>query len=280
MTQPAVSIQLKNLQDQFEIPLTEVIGRKLHVTDFGFELAAIAEDILNNVSTIQHKALSFKGLLAGKLSIASVSTGKYIMPYFLSDFLKKHPHIDLRLDVSQREKVIKSLEENSVDFALVSVAPENLEVNQEILMPNKLFLVAPGEIELPEQSLPDSAQLGNIPIIFREKGSGTRLVLEQYLDKFHVNPMVKLELTSTEAVKQAVIAGLGVSVLSVFSIRYELMEKALKIIPYKGFPLLSEWRLIWLKEKKLSPVAQAYLAFIRREKSAIFQQKFSWVNGF
>jgi LysR family transcriptional regulator, low CO2-responsive transcriptional regulator len=280
MTQPAVSIQLKNLQDQFDIPLTEIIGKRLYVTEFGFELAKMAEDILAGISTIEHKTMLYKGLLAGKLKIAAVSTGKYILPYYLSDFLSQHAHVELLLDVSQRENAVQSLEDNTVDFALVSIVPENLEVEEEVLIPNKLFMVASPEFVLPEDVITDSRLLDHIPIIFREKGSGTRLLLQQYLDRSHTQPKVKLELTSTEAVKQAVVAGLGVSVLSIFSMHYELKEKVIQIIPFKGFPLKSTWRLIWLKKKKLSPVAQAYLDFIRKEKNDITRRRFSWVDEY
>jgi DNA-binding transcriptional LysR family regulator len=153
-------------------------------------------------------------------------------------------------------------------------------VNQEVLMPNKLFLVAPKVFHLPDHKGANAGSFSDVPIIFREKGSGTRLVLEQYMNKIHVHPKVKLELTSAEAVKQAVIAGLGMSVLSIFSIHLELMNKALKIVPFKGFPLVNQWRLVWNKDKKLSPVAQAYLAFIKKEKAAIVEKKFSWMHNF
>ena len=114
LTQPAVSIQLKNFQDQFEIPLTEVVGRKIYVTDFGKEIAEAAEQILQQVGTINYKTLAYKGQLFGKLKLSIVSTGKYIMPYFLSDFLKLHPGIELEMDVTNKNKVVKSLQQNQI----------------------------------------------------------------------------------------------------------------------------------------------------------------------
>jgi DNA-binding transcriptional LysR family regulator len=281
MTQPAVSIQLRNLQDQFEIPLTEVIGRKLHITDFGFEMARQAEEILQSVAEIQQKAQQYKGLLAGALRIDSVSTGKYILPHFLTGFLKKNPYIDLSLEVSQRENVIRSLEENRVDFALVSVVPEHLEVNEEQLMPNRLFLVASAGFSVQEADTEEPVPWQHLPIILREKGSGTRWILEQHIHRHHINPpQVKFELASTEAVKQAVVAGLGVSVLSVYAMKFELKENILSVIPFPGFPLLNQWRLIWLKDKKLSPVAQAYLEYIRTEKGRIYENNFKWAEAY
>ena len=116
LTQPAVSIQLKNFQDQFEIPLTEVIGRRLYITDFGREIADAAEKILEEVNTIASKTEAYKGKLTGKLKISVVSTGKYVMPYFLVDFLKQHTGIELLLDVTNKAKVIESIEKNEVEF--------------------------------------------------------------------------------------------------------------------------------------------------------------------
>ena len=141
LTQPAVSIQLKNFQDQFDIPLTEVVGRKLFITDFGKEIAAAAEIILDSAHNINHKTLSYQGQLSGRLKISVVSTGKYVIPYFLANFLKQHASIELLLDVTNKAKVIESLENNEVDFSLVSVLPQHLQVEKVELMQNKLFLV-------------------------------------------------------------------------------------------------------------------------------------------
>ncbi|MFT6282473.1 MAG: DNA-binding transcriptional LysR family regulator, partial [Salibacteraceae bacterium] len=128
LTQPAISIQLKNFQDQFSIPLTEVVGRKLYVTDFGMEIAKAAKKIIEEVDAINYKTLSYKGKLSGKLRISVASTGKYVMPYFLSEFIREHKGVELIMDVTNKSKVVRSLELNEVDFALVSVLPKKLSV--------------------------------------------------------------------------------------------------------------------------------------------------------
>lgn len=280
MTQPAVSIQLKKLQDQFNIPLTEIIGRRLHITDFGWELYGIAEKILNEVDTITYRTESFSGLLSGKLKLAVVSTGKYVMPYYLKQFLQEFPTVDLSMDVANRSRVIERLTNNEVDFALVSVLPKGTSVDQEILMPNKLFLIGSTDHKIAANQTLNKSIFENIPLIFREEGSGTRQKMQQYFEKTHIHPTVKLELTSTEAVKQAVIAGLGFSILSLASIRSELLENDVKIIPVKGLPLRSEWRLIWLKQKKFSVVAKTYLDFLRKNKQLIYKNHFSWIEKY
>ncbi len=139
LTQPAVSIQLRNFQDQFDIPLTEVIGRKIYITDFGREIAKAAEVIIQQVHAINYKTMAYKGQLTGRLKISVVSTGKYVMPYFLSQFMQQHPGIELEMDVTNKQKVIESLENNEVDFALVSILPKNLSIEKLDLLQNKLF---------------------------------------------------------------------------------------------------------------------------------------------
>lgn len=279
LTQPAVSIQLKNLQDQFEIPLTEVIGRKLFVTDFGREIAVAAEKILNEVQAINYKTLAYKGQLIGRLKISVVSTGKYVMPYFLSDFLKQHQGIELVLDVTNKAMVIESLERNEVDFSLVSVLPESLQVEDVELMENKLFLVGNKEQKF-ERRLHDNSILEEIPLIYREAGSATRHVMEKFIKQNNLSVRKKMELTSNEAVKQAVVAGLGYSIMPLIGIKNELINGDLQIIHVKGFPIKSNWKLIWLKNKSFSPVANAFLEYLRKEKSRIISEKFKWFEEF
>lgn len=279
LTQPAVSIQLKNLQDQFDIPLTEVIGRQLYLTDFGAELAIAVEKILSEVYAINYKTLAYKGQLSGRLKLSVVSTGKYVIPHFLSDFLKQHQGIELSLDVTNKEKVIESLEKNEVDFALVSVLPEKLQIESIELMQNKLYLVGGAE-KMDNYEEKGHEILENLPIIYREEGSGTRYTFEKYISKHNLKVRKKMELTSNEAVKQAVIAGLGYSVMPLIGIKNELMNGELTIIPIKGFPLNSVWNMIWLKNKGFSPVAAAFLENLKKEKERIIHEKFRWFEEY
>jgi DNA-binding transcriptional LysR family regulator len=275
LTQPAVSIQLKNFQEQFDLPLTEVVGRKLYVTDFGKEIAIAAEKILEQVNAINYKTASFKGQLTGRLKISVVSTGKYVMPYFLSQFLEQNPGVELKLDVTNKAMVINSLDENEIDFALVSILPEVIQFENVELMENRLFLVGGRDFEV-EKSLSGAELIERITLIFREHGSGTRLTMERYLKGQSISVRKKLELTSNEAVKQAVIAGLGCSIMPLIGIKNELKNGDLKIIPIDGLPIVTTWNLIYLKNKKFSPVAEAYLEFLRDEKKGIIKKYFDW----
>ena len=279
LTQPAVSIQMRNLQNQFEIPLTEVVGRKLYITEFGFEIAQIAQRIIDEVDAINYKTLAFKGLLSGRLNFSVVSTGKYVMPYFLTDFLRDNKGIDLNMEVTNKSKVINSLENNEVDFALVSVLPNDVKLNSEVLLENKLYLIGNREAVIPKTPYEKSI-FNDLKLIYREEGSATRLVMEQFFEKNEIKVNMKMQLTSNEAVKQAVISGLGYSIMPLIGAKNELETKDLQIIPVVGFPIKSDWRLIWLKGKSLSPVALAYLEFIKKEKNQISETYFSWINTF
>lgn len=279
LTQPAVSIQFRNFQEQFEIPLAELVGRKLYITDFGQEIALAAEKILNEVNAINHKTLAYKGQLAGKLKLSVVSTGKYVMPYFLTDFLQQHQGIELLLDVTNKSKVLESLRKNEVDFALVSVLPDKLQIDKIELMQNKLFLVGNRQ-QIFEKKVHDQTIFEKFSLIYREEGSGTRLVMEQFIAQNQLPVQKKMELTSNEAVKQAVIAGLGNSIMPLIGIRNELTNGDLQIIPTIGLPIASTWNLIWLKNKSFSPAAAAYLEHITTQKSKIIQERFEWFDQY
>jgi DNA-binding transcriptional LysR family regulator len=275
LSQPAVSIQLKNFQDQFGVPLIEVIGRKVYVTDFGKEIAEAAENIINQVYAINYKSLAYKNQLTGRLKIASVSTGKYVMPFFLSGFMRQHAGIELLMDVTNKNKVFESLKNNEIDFGLVSFLPSNLDVEKLDLLQDKLYLVGKRETNTSE-NVTAKKMFENLPIIFREHGSGTRQLMEKFLQSNNITVLRKVELTSNEAVKQALMAGLGYSIMPFIGIRKEIVSNELQIIPVKGLPFKTTWNLIWLKGKKLSPTAAAFLEYLQKNKEQIVADTFSW----
>lgn len=269
MTQPAVSMQLKNFQDQFDLPLYEVIGRQLYITDFGQEIVEQAGRVMHEMADIQYKMAAYKGLIAGKLHIASASTGKYVLPFFLAEFLAQNPGIDLVLDVTNKRAVVEQLKNNEIDFAFVSVPPENINIEEELFLENRLYLVS-------NEANPHHDK----PLIHREEGSATRVAMEQYFGTNKGNQRKQMELTSNEAVKQAVIAGLGNSIMPLIGIKNEIFSKELFLIPAEGLPIATQWRLTWLKGKRLSPVAKAFLGFIREHKTQLLELHFGWYQQF
>jgi len=223
--------------------------------------------------------MAFKGQLTGRLKISIVSTGKYIMPLFLTNFLKSHPDIELILDVTNKSKVIESLENNEVDFSLVSVLPEKLSINKIELMQNKLYLIGNSDKKFKTTQY-DKKIFEELPLIYRENGSGTRLVMEKFIEKNNLPVRKKMELTTNEAVKQAVMSGLGYSIMPLIGLKNELLNGDLQIIPVKNFPIKSTWNLIWLNHKHFSPVAVAYLNYIKKEKNNIIKEKFEWFENY
>lgn len=262
MTQPALSIQLKNFSSLFEFQLLERKGRSIKVTDYGHQIFKTAHELLEKATHMNYLTEAFRNLEAGSLRIASVSTGKYIIPYVVADFLEHYPKVDLNIQVSNKEDVVARMKDEDLDFALVSVIPNSVLVNEEVLFKNELFLVG----NTPEF---DSKR----PLIYREKGSATRQAMDRYFRDS--SPRKTFELTSNEAVKQAVKAGLGHSILPRIGITHELAEKSLYIIPQKNLPIVTQWRIVYNKQKLLSPVAQTFLSYLKEHKEAIIKRFFS-----
>lgn len=261
MTQPAVSVQLRNLQDQFDIPLTETIGKRIYITDFGMELYESAQAVIQEIEVLNYKSKNFKGLMAGRLKVAAVSTGKYVAPYFLGGFLDQHHGIDLMLDIGNHQHVLRTIHKNEVDLAFISHDIADLETEEVFLMENLNFLVGKDKHRDPEKAF-----------IFREKGSAMREMMEKSFSRQHK----MIELTSNEAIKQAVMAGIGYSVIPLIGIKNELLAHELFILPEEGFPKITQWRMIWLKDKKLSPLSRAFIDHVIQHKQSIILEHFSW----
>lgn len=278
LTQPAVSIQLKNFQSQFNIPLIEIINKKVYITEFGKDIAESAQSIMNEVSVIDNRLTKYNGSLTGTLRISSVSTGKYVIPFFLADFLRENQNVDLHLDVSNKATVLDLLEQNQSDFSLVSVLPKHVALQRIELMPNTLYLVGAGNKSL-QNELFHKQTIEKLPLIYREEGSATRMAMEKFIEKNRITVKKKIQLTSNEAVKQAVIAGIGFSIMPVIGLKNELENKQLQIIPIKGLPIKTSWNLIWHRKKRLSPVATAFKEYIEQHKKDIIHSNFNWIQG-
>lgn len=270
LTQPAVSIQLKRLQDQFEIPLTERIGRKIYITEFGRQVAESAKQILDESNRLKSTVNQYKGLLTGKVTISVVSTGKYVIPFFLESFMKRYPHVELKIDVSNKLSVIESLKNNESDFSLVSVLPEKIDVDRIELLDNELHMVGSSVFE--NESIEEIIK--NHTFIFRENGSATRKAMEQYITQQKLSGFKRMELVGNEAVKQALLAKLGVSIMPLIGLKNELEKNQLKIFPLKGLPIVTSWNLIHAKGKQLSPAALALTDHIQENMQDIIAEHF------
>ena len=273
LTQPAVSIQLKKLQDQFELPLTEVIGRQLYITDFGKEIAIRAQRILDEADGIKYTVDQFKGILTGSIKISVVSTGKYIIPYFLKNFMDLYPGIEISIDVSNKQKVIKGLEENNSDFSLVSVLPEEVKIKTVELMENRLYLVGHKDFSGKMKRVKD---LEKVTLLLREDGSATGKAMHQYLKENTVKIEKSMELVSNEAIKQAVNAGIGFSIVPLIGLRTAISHENVKIYPLKGLPMITKWNLVYVRDKQLTPAQKALINFIEENKERVVAEHFDW----
>ncbi|MEO1417993.1 MAG: LysR family transcriptional regulator [Bacteroidota bacterium] len=276
LTQPAVSIQLKRFQDQFEIPLTEVMGRQLHITDFGREVASVSKKILDEAEGLSLATAHYKGLLTGKIKISVVSTGKYVIPYFLRDFMKKYPSVEIIINVSNKQSVVKGLQKNDSDFYLVSVLPDGIPLEKVELLDNKLYMV--GSSRFRDMKL-TKKRLSELTLIFREEGSATRNAMSAYLEDQKIQGYKSMELVSNEAVKQAVNAGLGFSIMPLIGLRNELAMESLHIFSMKKLPIITRWHLVYPKGKQLLPASVELIRFIEENKQQVVENYFDWAMG-
>ena len=196
----------------------------------------------------------------------------------MSPFLREHQKVELAMDVTNKSKVLQSLLSNEVDFALVSIIPSSIAVEGISLLQNKLYLLGNKSAIKTYQSAEEFLEKSTI--IFREEGSGTRQTMEAYLNKNALSVLKKIELTSNEAVKQAILSDLGYSIMPLIGIKNELQNQQLEIIPHQDLPIITHWQLIWLKDKKHSPVAKRFLEFIEKEKEEIIAKQFDWYEKY
>ncbi len=273
LSQPAVSIQLKNFQTHFPLPLTEIVHKRLYLTEFGRSVAKKAEDVLRSTQGVNQCLADYQGEISGTLRLSTVSTGKYIAPYLLAPFAHSNPSVDISLSVSNKAQVMAQLAANEVDLALISLKPD-MRLAEFPVMDNEFVLVGATPPSSGEVWSPD--RLGSISLLFREPGSATRQMMERYIQQHGINVKMRLELSSNEAIKQSILAGLGYSIMPKVSILSDLEQRNLFIQPVRGLPIRSYWSLVWPEGKNLSPQAQEFIESVKRnlhEHLTRFQSK-------
>jgi len=258
VTQPTASMGLKEITETVGVPLYEVIARKVHLTQIGQELAKTSRAIYNDWEAFEQQVDGLKGLTRGKLKVAVTSTAKYFIPRILGTFCSKYPQIDISLEVLNRDGVVKRLEENLDDLYIMSQPPLHLDIDDEVFMPNLLMLVAAKNHAYARRKSFDLSLLKNEKFIFREQGSGTRMSTDAYFKKLRFKPDIRLELGSNEAIKQAVLGGLGIAVLSEYSLNEKSDRDEVAILKCRGFPIHSNWHIVIPKGRKLSPIAAVF----------------------
>ncbi len=258
VTQPTVSMQLKEISNAVGLPLYEVISKKIYFTDAGKELASTAREMLNAWSNFEQSIDAAKGLTRGKLKIAVVSTAKYFMPRLIGQFCKKYPDIDISLEILNRDGVLMRMRENLDDLYIMSQPPTDMDLIDDIFLHNPLVpIVAYSHPLTKKTSVPLSSFLDQ-RFILREKGSGTRMTIDKYFKTQKFRPDIRMELGSNEAIKEAVAGGLGIGMVAKHALHGHQKEHGVAIINVKGFPIMSHWHIVHPAKKHLPPVAVAF----------------------
>lgn len=261
LTQPAVSIQLKQLENNLELPLFEKIGKKLFLTPAGQQLKIFCNDLFERFANIDMTLSALKGNLEGEFRLAAVSSAKYFTPHLLGAFHKRYPKVNLHLDIVNREQMIQRLQDNNDDLVIMGLVPQSMALTSHPFIDNPIVAIASPSHPLAGKKKIKLSELSKYPFIFREKGSGTRKALEDFFQKKGLTIQPNMLLGSSETIKQAVMADLGISALSRHSVTLELATNSLVELDIEHFPLIKSWYLVHNEKKYLSPVAQAFINF-------------------
>lgn len=271
LTQPAVSMQVKQLEEQAGLPLTEMLGKKVFLTQAGEEVARHARLIAQQLREAGEAIDALKGVRGGTLSIGVISTAKYFTPRLLAEFRRRQPGIELQLGVYNRETVLRKLAENQIDLAIMGQPPSDFPTVAEAFADHPLVIIAAPDHPLVAQTKIPPAALNEETFLIREPGSGTRATMERYFAEAGVIPRQSMELVSNESLKQAVMAGLGVAFISAHAVQLECEVGRLVILPVIGTPIMRRWYVVHRSEKQLLPVAAAFRAFLIAEAPAMLQ---------
>lgn len=266
ITQPAVSIQVKRLEDQVGLPLFEHVGKKNFATAAGKATYAASLDILNRIQTFENSIEELKGTVKGTLQLSVVTTAKYFLPDLLGSFLQQYPNVEPKLKFTNRARVIERLKNNDDDFVVMGKIPDDENLEAYPFLNNILGIVACAGHPLANKKNITIEELAKQRFIIRESGSGTRHVFDRTLNKHKLKIEPYMELGSSEAIKQAVMAGLGIAVLSLHSVQLERDVNKLTVLDVQGFPLVRRWYAVHLKGRKLSLVARTFLDYILEER--------------
>ncbi|MCG6966135.1 MAG: LysR family transcriptional regulator [Chromatiaceae bacterium] len=262
LTQPTVSMQIKKLADSMGLPLFEHVGRNVSPTEAGLELYESCRRIFETLANFEMKLADLKGIKRGRLRLGVITTAKYFAPEVLGEFCQKYPGIEVALKVSNRDRVIERINANEDDLYIMGQAPaDRSDIEAYPFAPNPLVVMAPRDHPLVGKKRIPLSRIVDEPFILREPGSGIRDATLRMFDEFGRRPHVRMELGSNEAIKHAIVGGLGLSVLSLHTLALEGPDGPVAILDVEGFPILREWYLVHPKGKELSLVAKAFLEF-------------------
>ena len=272
LTQPAVSTQVKTLAGHVGLALFEQLGKKIYLTPGGTELLHFSRAIIQLFQEAEEALTQFKGISGGKLNVAVISAGDYFFPRLLVEFARRHPGVTLNFTVHNREELLGQLANNLTDLAIMVRPPKDMDTVNESFAPHPYVIVAPPNHPLVGQKKIPMSILKREPFVVREKGSDTWNSMEDGFGEHLKDINIAMEIKSTETIKQAVIAGMGISFLSAHTIGLELQSNSLEVLDAQGFPVMLNWYVIHRKNKRLPPVALAFKNFLLSDGATLIQK--------
>lgn len=261
LTQPTVSTQVKKLSAAMGLPLFEQVGRSLKPTQAALELYEACRDIFETLSNLEMKIADIKGIKRGRLRLCVVTTAKYIAPELLGEFRQMHQGIEVSLKVTNRDRVLDRMQANEDDLYIMGQAPEELQVEAYAFAPNPLVVMAPRNHPLVGKKRIPLSRIAEESLILREPGSGIRDATLKLFSAAGIRPQVSMDLGSNEAIKHAIVGGLGLSILSLHTLTLEGSDGPVAVLDVEGFPIQRQWHMVHPKGKDLSLVARAFLEF-------------------
>ena len=271
LTQPAVSMQIKQLEHSVGLPLFEQLGKKVFLTEAGSEFSRYAKAITTQLDELEQVVNEMKGLQRGRLTVAVASTANYFAPRLLATFCQQHGEVTVSLDVTNREQLLKSLLENRTDLVIMGQPPAEMDLVAERFMDNPLVVIAPPDHPLVAHEHIPLERLLEETFLVREQGSGTRSAVERFFAANQLALSTAMEMSSNEAIKQGVEAGLGLGIVSLHTLAMELELQRLVVLDVVNFPIMRYWFIVHRSGKRLSLVAQAFQQFVREESRRILQ---------
>lgn len=271
LTQPAVSTQIKQLEEEVGLPLFEQMGKKIFLTEAGREVYAFSRNIAQQFRDIESVLDEMKGVTRGTLSLTVTSTGKYFAPYLLAEFIKHHPGTQVHLEVTNREEVVAQLQKNMPDMVIMGTPPDSMDLTAQAFIQNPLVIIAPPDHPLVGTARVPLSRLVEENFILRERGSGTRNAVERFFLERGVKLNNSMEMSRNEAIKHAVMAGLGLGIVSLHTLEFELALNRIAILSVEGFPIMKEWYLVYRSGKRMSPIAHAFHDFVLNEADRIMK---------
>jgi LysR family transcriptional regulator, low CO2-responsive transcriptional regulator len=272
LTQPAVSTQVRKLEEHAGLPLFEQLGKKIHLTPAGAQMLQSSRAIIQQFQEVEEAMTQFKGVSGGKLNVTVISAGDYFFPRLLVEFARRHSGVTLNFGVCNREELLGQLAENRTDLAIMVRPPIDADTLAEPFAPHPYVIVAAPDHPLAAKKRIPVSRIAREPFIVREKGSDTWNSMEDAFGTHLAQLNIAMEIKSTETIKQAVMAGMGVSFLSAHTISRELQAGSLAVLDVQGFPLMLNWYVVHRRSKRLPPVAQAFKRFLMKDGASLLQQ--------